>query len=319
MNQIYRLTLKDGDPRVAAALQAERRLFMHYGLQAQTHFVRMARYDIRLRVLEIGAGAPLLVVPGNVGEVFPLAPLLAQLPGRRIIAVNRPGGGGSEGVDFRDVDFRQFAVESLTSVLDTFGLERAPVMAHSIGGHMSLWLALDRPERVSALSLLGVPGNILGTQPPAALRLMAVPGLNRVMLPLIRARSVERALRGLAFMGHSPETLARLPGAMAECYYAFPRLPHASTASLSMMEQSNHLFRADPDSRIGPAQLGRIRQPVQFLWGTRDPFGSAEIGRRAAVMAPAGQFQAIQEGGHLPWLDQPELCGRLVGEFLQGM
>jgi hypothetical protein len=35
----------------------------------------------------------------------------------------------------------------------------------------------DRPDRVTALALLGVPGNVLTTQPPLALRLASVRGL----------------------------------------------------------------------------------------------------------------------------------------------
>ncbi|MFZ4779454.1 MAG: alpha/beta fold hydrolase [Terrimicrobiaceae bacterium] len=194
MSDLKTLTLIDNDPRVLAALQAEQRLFAFYGLEAKTHFVRLAPSGMRIRVSEIGSGKPVLMVPGNVGDVFPFAPLMAELEGRRIIAVNRPGGGASEGIDHRSVDFRELAVQTLTAVLDAFSLERVPIVAHSIGGHWSLWMALDRPERVSALTLLGVPGNVLNTSPPFALRLLSVPVLNRLLFGLITARNSQQAL-----------------------------------------------------------------------------------------------------------------------------
>lgn len=312
MDKNHCLMLSEDNPRVIAALDAEQRLFAFYGLEAKTHSIPLPGLGIRMRVSEIGSGEPVLIVPGNVGDVFPLAPLMAELQGRRIIAINRPGGGASEGIDYRTLGFRKFAVQTLTAVLDAFGLERAPIIAHSIGGHWSLWLALDRPERVSAMTLLGVPGNLIHTSPPFALRLLSVPLLNRLVYGLIMRGKPEQALRGLAFMGHSPETISRLPQAMADCYYHFQRLPHAQTASLSLMERTNTLWGSRPEVRLSAEQLKQVRQPALFLWGTNDPFGSVEIGRQIAKILPAAEFHAIQGGGHLPWLDEPSECGRLA-------
>jgi pimeloyl-ACP methyl ester carboxylesterase len=314
----HALTLKDDDPRVMAALKTEQQLFAFYGMQARTHFIPLKHLGIRMRVSEIGSGEPVLIVPGNSGDVFPLAALLAELPGRRIIAVNRPGGGASEGMDHRTVDFRKFAVETLTTVLDFFSLKSVPIVAHSIGGHWSLWMALDRPERVSALTLLGVPGNVISTQPPFALRLLSVPVLNQLLFDLISPDKPDPTFRQLAFIGHSPETCARLPAALADCYYYFQRLPHYRIASLSLMEQSNHLWRPRPEIRITKEQLEHVRQPTMFLWGTHDPFGSAETGCLISQNLPHPEFHAIQGAGHLPWLDNPAECGRLTRDFLAG-
>jgi pimeloyl-ACP methyl ester carboxylesterase len=35
-----------------------------------------------------------------------------------------------------------------------------------------------------------------------------------------------------------------------------------------------------------------------------------------ARLMPAGQCEVIPEAGHLPWLDQPDLCARLIESFL---
>ncbi len=59
---------------------------------------------MNLRVTEIGSGEPLVIVPGNTGDVFPLIPLLAELK----VGVSSPstaGGGASDGMDHRGVDF----------------------------------------------------------------------------------------------------------------------------------------------------------------------------------------------------------------------
>jgi 2-hydroxy-6-oxonona-2,4-dienedioate hydrolase len=310
------LVIDANDARVAAALDAERRLFEFYGLTAKTRYVRLAHSHVRVRITEVGCGAPVVVVPGNTGDSFPFAPLMAELRDRRIIVINRPGGGLSDGMDHRRVGFRELAEATLSCVLDDLELDRVPLIGHSIGGHWSLWFAMDRPERVSALALLGVPGNLMGTAPPLALRLLTVPVLNNVLFSAVTPRSVDRALRGLSFMGHSPETVARLPEAMAECYFRFQRLPHYKISSLTLMAQINRLGGSRPDIQIGPEELKGVSQPTMFLWGTNDPWGSVEAGRRIAATLPDAEFHAIAGGGHLPWLDAPVECGRLTRDFL---
>jgi len=190
------------DPRVVAAQQAERRLYDHYGLEPTHQMVALPRLHLRVRVTEVGTGPPVLVVPGNTGDGFPFAPLIPHLPGRRVIVLNRPGGGLSEGMDHRTIGFRDLAGYTLSTVLDSLDIDRVPIVAHSIGGHWSHWFAMDRPERVTALALLGVPGNVLTTHPPLALRLASVRGLNRLVVRATIPRTTEKALGGLGFIGH---------------------------------------------------------------------------------------------------------------------
>ena len=318
MNKNAPLTLSPDDPRVIAARDAEQRLFEFYGLKGKTHYVPLPGLGISVRVTEIGSGKPVLVVPGNTGDSFPLAPLLAQLKGVRLIVLNRPGSGLSEGINYHTVNFRGFTTQTIVTVLDAFAIGSAPVIAHSIGGHMSLWAAMDKPERITALTLLGVPGNIINTGPPFALRLLAVPIINRLLFNLIIPKSPQNSLRGLSFIGHPPETIGALPPAMADCYYYFQQLPHYKTASLSMMEQGS-LFGTKPGFVITAEQLKTIHQPVQFLWGTNDTFGSVETGLVISKILPSAEFHSIQNGGHLPWLDAPEACGRLIMDFLSGL
>lgn len=311
------LTLAEDNPRVVGARKAEQQLFALYGLEAHTRFIRLPGSGLRLRLTEVGSGKPVLLIPGNNGDTPPLASLMAELPGRRIIAVNRPGGGLSEGMDHRTVDLRTFAVETLVAVLDALELESAPIIAHSIGGHWSLWLALEKPERVTALALLGVPGSLLNTCPPFALRLLAVPVLNGLLFNMITSRRTpDQAFKSLLLMGHSAETCARLPEALADCFAAFQQLPHARVSMLSLMEQTNRLRGANPAITLRAEQLKRIQQPTIFLWGTNDPFGRIEIGRQIADLMPAAEFHAMPNGGHLPWLDDPAECGRLIQDFL---
>ena len=305
--QVFKLDEKD--PNAVAAFDAERRLFAACGLEAKTSYVELPGLGIRLRISEIGSGKPVVIIPGNVGDAFPLAPLMAELKGRRIIAVNRPGGGGSDSIDYLNVDFREFTIQWLTALLDVLKLEKVPILAHSIGGHMSLLMALDKPERVSALVLPGVPGKVPGVRPPFFLIAMAIPGLNRIFSSAFSPRKPEEALKVFSLMGHSPETIARLPEAMADCYFYFGRLHQA--------QARNFMKRITrPDVGIKPEQLKSIKQPTMFLWGSKDTFGTVEAGRKIADLMPSATFHTIEGGGHLPWLDNVAEVSRLTLEFI---
>ncbi|MDR2670508.1 MAG: alpha/beta hydrolase [Oscillospiraceae bacterium] len=309
--------LKENDPRVVDARVAEQKLLSHYKLDAHIRYIPFGDFGYKIRVLEIGAGKPVVIVPGNTGDAFPLIPLMAQLTGRRVIAVNRPGGGMSDGMDHRNIDFRKYAVQTVASVLDAFHLDDVPIVAHSIGGHMSILTAIDRPERVSTLVLLGVPGNLISTSPPAALRALSVPGLGHLLYHLVMPKKPDKSLGSLRFMGHPPETLAELPDAFSDCYYDFQRLPHYKISSLSLMRRINTLRGSRPDVLLHKEDLNRVKQPTLFLWGTNDPFGDAETGRQIASYFQQPEFHAIQSAGHLPWLDRPETCGSLIMKFIE--
>ncbi len=302
------LTLNDNDPKVIAARDAEKQLFDFYGLQAKEHYIFLPDQEIRVRVSEIGSGEPLVIVPGNTGDVFPLASLLAQLTGRRIIAINRPGGGLSEGMDHNTVAIRKFAVKTLETVLSYFKLENIDIVAHSMGAHWSLWLAMDCPQCVHSLTLLGNPGNVMQGRPPLLLRLISKPPLNKLFFKLLKPSDKNKALRSLTFVGHSPEVLDSMPQALGDWYYYFSLLPHYLVSFTSLME--------NVAPKIDSGQLAQVRQPTLFLLGTKDTFASVETGNSIAAALPDCEYHTIAGAGHLPWMESAEECGRLIKSFL---
>lgn len=219
-------------------------------------------------------------------------------------------------MDHTTVDFHDFAVETLTTVFDALELDRASIIAHSMGGHWSQWFAIARPERVNALALLGVPGNVLTTCPTFLLRLTTCPVLGKSVGRLSVPKDARTALNGLKITGHSAASIARQPVALAESYYRFPNLPNYLTSTLSLMTSVNRLRGSKPRYRIIAEQLVTITQPVLYLWGTHDPFGCVETGHKIASLVPDSEFHTLTDGGHLPWLDDPEYAGQLVTDFL---
>jgi pimeloyl-ACP methyl ester carboxylesterase len=237
--------------------------------------------------------------------------LLAHLPGIRAIAVDRPGHGLSEAFDYRGIDLRRHAVSFVTSVLDSLGLERAPIVANSMGGLWSLWAAVDAPERVDSLALLGCPALLLDTGAPGPMRLLSVPYLNRLLLSTQPAN--EKGARQMWTMMRAD--LAALPREFIAATAAVLRVPSTAVGWRTLLENSLRLIGPLPYN-FSEVELRLVRQRTLFVWGTRDPFGAPAVGRRAAALMPDARIEVLEQG-HLPWLDDPEPAGRLVSEHLR--
>lgn len=304
------------DPRCKAALEAEQRLFSHYGLKYQEHFLEMEEPNLRIRVLEVGEGKPILMVPGGSGDAVFFAPLIAELTGWRIIALNRPGAGMSDGIDHRQVDVRRLAVRTLQTVADAFDLDNVPVIANSMGGLWSFWYALEYPERVARMVQIGCPALVLKTSAPFFMRLLGVPFINNLIAPNMQPKNIETALDGLRFQGSYQEDIDRMPKAGAEAAYHFFQLPTYLDTWKTLVASVATLTGARFRYRFGPEQLVRVQLPVQFIWGDNDPFGNLDVAREAASILPDARLHEMHTG-HLPHLDKPKETGQVIRNFLE--
>lgn len=105
---------------------------------------------------ERGAGAPLVLLPklgGWIADWEAVAPLIAS--GRRLIAIDPPGHGGSRmnGPAPHIMTMPECAAMVLAA-LDTIGIERCDFLGNSLGGVISLLIAATYPERVDRLALI---------------------------------------------------------------------------------------------------------------------------------------------------------------------
>ena len=95
---------------------------------------------------------PLILIHGAGGTHLHWPPELRRLPDGRVLAVDLPGHGQSEGTSCATVV--EFAA-AIVSLLDSLNIQRAIVAGHSMGGAIAQTLALDYAERVAGLILVG--------------------------------------------------------------------------------------------------------------------------------------------------------------------
>lgn len=307
-------------PEVVAFFAAERAWMATLDLAFTEHLLQVGDPGLRIRVLEVGDGPPVLVLPGGAGYVGHFAPLLAALDGYRFLLIELPGGGGSDGIDFRAVDYRQLVRDVLDEVYDRFDLDAVPMLASSRGGHHAWWYALDRPERVSASVQLGVPGYVEGTQVPAMLGLLGIPGLNHLLAATVLVPgSPDDAVASLEqVFGHPSETVRTLPDEFKTYWCAAQKLPTHGLTLRTAHELTLRLAGLrgwDPAVLITSAELAELNHPTLLVWPSNDPYGGPDVGRQLADILPDARL--VEAGvGHVPWLDDTPAIATLVGDFL---
>lgn len=311
------VSLEQDDPRVRAAREAELNAYNRYGLTPTEHYINIAALGSRIRVVELGNGPPVVLINGGEGKGMMWLPLLPEFDEYSLYVMDRPGGGLSDGIDYRSAPLRQLAASSTLGLFEYFELESAPVFGNSMGGLWTLRFALAHPERVSAIGLLGCPALYPGTSAPVPMRIGSISVLSGFIVEkMMQASQVDDVRDGWKFLGHPKETRDNLPSEYAEAWYRMDVLPTYKPTWVGILQSALRLRGADPEAAFSPADLASIEVPVTLQWGSEDPFGSVEKGRAGARHFEESKFHEVGIG-HLPWLDEPERCGELLLEFLR--
>ena len=246
------------------------------------------------RVVDGRADAPALVLSNSLGATLAmwdaqLAPLAERF---RVIRYDLRGHGGSP------VPEGPYALDDLgadvLALLDGLGVERAHVAGVSLGGMVSMWLAINAADRVDRLlpcctsARLGPPE---GWAERAAL-------VRRRGAAVVAPSVVERWLTP-AYREAHPETVARLRDMVA----ATPAEGYASCCTA--IEHMD--LRSD---------LAAVRAPTLVIAGADDPATPPEHGALIASLIPGARMEVLAPAAHLANLEQPEEFTRLLVGFL---
>ena len=292
---------------------AEARLFTRSGLQPEESFADLGSAGVRLRVLSVGTGPPLVMLHGVSLAAAVWAPWLAHLAGYRALLVELPGHGLSGPVAYRRGAVRDHALRMMDDLLDALGLATAPVVGHSLGGMFAMWHAAARPGRIASLVAIGDPAVALpGATVRMPLSLLTVPLLGEAVL---RNPTPRWAYRRLLAQGLSPAAASAAPDELLDVLRLAARRPGNARTVGSLMHAIDGFRRPRGDSVMSSAELGQITAPTMFCWGSGDPFLAPAQARPAVARIPAAVLHEVP-GGHGPWLEDPAGCAALTTAHL---
>ena len=296
-----------------AIREAERRLFDAERVAVEESFLDLATVGLRLRVLSHGTGSPLVLLHGVSLSAAVWVPLFSAMQGHRLLAVDLPGHGLSEPVDYRRGHVREHTHRLLEDVFDALELERANVVGHSLGGMFALWHAARDGGRIARLVAVGDPAVALpGTCVRMPLSLLTVRGLGRAVLRSPAPRFVHR---GLLAQGFGRAEVAAAPTELLEALRLSSRRPSNARTVGSLMRAIDGFRLPRPESVLSDAELAAIPTPTMFIWGTDDPYLSPDRARPAIERMPAATLHELR-AGHGPWLVHPRRTAELIQAHL---
>ena len=201
-------------------------------------------------------------------------------------------------------------VATAIGVLDALGLERAVLVGHSAGGTIALQTALEHPDRVAGLVLVGAAVYAGGGAPAWSRPLLRSPQFERVGPLIVRQLGGDQ---GEAFLRASWADPTRIDDATWDAY----RRP------LQVLDWDRALWelvKASREPDLVPL-LASLRVPVLVVTGAQDTIVPAEQSRdlaRDLSGVPGGATLVELDGcGHLPHEECPAAFREAVEAWLQ--
>jgi pimeloyl-ACP methyl ester carboxylesterase len=270
---------------------------------------RLVEVDgVRLHVVEGGDPAspelPVLMLHGASSNAREwLSSVCPVLGDRRWIAIDRPGLGRSD----RPHDGHKLARQAglAAGLLSELQIERAVVLAHSLGAATALRMALDQPNRVAGLVLAAPASHPYPGDNAWHVRLGAHPILGPAFvwtaLPLFGPLAARAGVEATFAPATAPAGYAARAG------LGLLFRPWTFAANARQVRATNREFAAQAP------RYGEIEAPTIILTGDRDAVVSPKIHARALAAAIAGAELVAAPGvGHMPHQVRPDLVAGAV-------
>jgi len=264
--------------------------------------------SLKLSYVEAGEGPPILLVHGLMTSAYSFRYVLTALArDHRVIALDLPGAGQSEAPAALGQS-PQAVAGLLAAFIGALNLDRPYVVGNSMGGYVSLWMALLHPERVGRLLLMHSPGF-----PEARLyllhALLSLPGSGRVF-DLYTRNHEQFALDNVHYRDESVKSREEtreyaLWTSDAARRGIFRRHLRETMSPFSM--------RALP-AAIASARAGGRLPAIRLLWSRWDPLVSPSYGPRYQQLLPEAQLVWL-DASHFLHVDAPEETVREILAF----
>jgi len=254
----------------------------------------------RLHYVDRGIGPVILLVHGLSGQLRNFTYALTEHLERdfRVIAVDRPGAGYSVPTTPVQPDLASQA-EILARFIAELGLEQPLLVGHSLGGALSLRVALDHPGSIGGVALLS-PLTQRQDELPAAFAKLNIP--NAMLRRLV------------AYTIAVPAGLRNAATTQALIFAPEPAPADFATRGGGLLSlRPSAIFASSSEVSAGSGEVARqaeryatIRVPVSILFGADDHIlQPARHGAATAALIPGARYDTIS-GGHMFPLTAPK-------------
>jgi len=193
-----------------------------------------------------------------------------------------------------------YAVQDFVSLVDQFmerlGIAQAPLVGHSMGGTVSLSVAIQYPQRVRKVVVIGSP--IVGASLSFLLKMFG--------------------RRPIAYVVHNNPWILRLGfRLLAPLYSRDRRWPQMMARDLSRTTLESFLTSIASLRRTDlRPYLSQIRVPVMGMYGDRDVVVHPKQWQPLLAGVPEACIERFPTAGHFIMLDEPQKFMRTLKRFL---
>ena len=240
---------------------------------------------------------------------YSIMPQLARH--RHLIAIDMPGWGLSSRAPFAGTT-PQSALDwwrdGVLGAIDALGVQRFDLIGHSLGGMVSLAVALQRQTQLDHLLLEDAAG--FTTHYAAFYRLYFRAGPERL------AKIAPRSLFDRASAGSAPaptDASPALRAALSDFVYTLTTFPGTQESAVRAFDtifdlNGVHLTLRD--------RVPTIMTPTRAIWGANDPLIPLRYCQAAIATMPHSEVVIIPKVVHSPHMESPVLFAEHALEFL---
>lgn len=210
----------------------------------------------------------------------------------RCICMDFPGHGESGACDEYSVE--RFG-ELTVGLLKQLGIRKAVFAGHSMGGMVSMYLALEHPDMVEGLILIDTTPHLAGWFPQNIASAVAVA------------------------LGHLGFKTGRgfVAGIAATHPLASPRSRCITARECSKVPNRVVVKTLDRARKYDVTKLlGAITQPSLIVVGTADLLADLRHARKMAKEIPDSTMKIVRGAGHMALFEKPEVVNRAMEDFL---
>jgi pimeloyl-ACP methyl ester carboxylesterase len=270
-----------------------------------SRFAEVAGVTVHYQEAGESSGPPLLLIHGFASSNLVWSKVLLPLAdaGFRVIAPDLLGYGYSGKP--RELDYTIASqAQMIIGLLKQLGIPRVCLVGSSYGGAVAATIALDHPELVENLVLVGAVTNNRPTR-YMLMRLFGSPIIGDILSPLVvGSRRLLRMRMKRVYDRHAWE--------LDEKRVQARHLPLATRGTHRAIIRTVRRWDAERVSR--DAHL--VTQPTLIVWGDKDREVPLADGERLQQEIPNSRLFVFRECGHLPHEEYPAEFTELVQSFL---
>ena len=234
-----------------------------------------------------------------------VVPALARR--HRVVAIDLPGFGASSKPlgSYKPKWFAGYVVD----LMDSLGFESALLAGNSMGGRVSMELAMSHPDRVDGIACL-CPAAAFSHRPALLLAKIMRPELGMFAGRLPRKR-VKEGLKQL-FADASCVDENWYDAAIDD----FLDVWKSPRARIAFFKSLRNIYLDEPEGERGFwHRLSFMETPALFIYGRRDNLITHRFGHKMRKHLPNATVKVWNDCGHVPQIEFPERTSRAITKF----